>query len=129
MALTKHHIHEEIDGIKCSIVEKNCTNDRAEFLKKLLEVNGFEVKVGITPPAKVVAKPANPDEPVKEPEPVPETYTVGVTDIVFNPVHSLYSRELKTADGHVVTLAYWEQKENVSHDDIPYYESIRKFES
>src|ERR1035437_1941945 len=123
MALTKLHIHEELEGVKCSIIEKNCTKERVEVLKKLLEFNRFEVKVGVTPPAKVVPKPVDPNAPAQpEPEPLPETYTVGVTDIVFNPVHALYSRLLKTPDGHVVTVAYWEQRENISHDDIPYYE-------
>lgn len=124
MALTKLHIHEDLEGVKCSIVEKNCTKERVEFLRKLLEFNRFEVKVGVTPPAKAAApKPVDPNAPIEpQPEPPPETYTVGVTDIVFNPVHALYSRLLKTPDGHVVTVAYWEQKESVSHDDIPYYE-------
>jgi hypothetical protein len=30
---------------------------------------------------------------------------------------------LKTRDGHVVTLAYWQQKETVSDDEKPYFES------
>jgi hypothetical protein len=30
---------------------------------------------------------------------------------------------LRTPNSHIVTLAYWEQKESVSHDEIPYYES------
>jgi hypothetical protein len=122
MALTKYHIHEEIDGVKCSIAEKNCTKDRAEFLKNLLTYNGFEVKIGITAAPKAVAKPAAPDAAPVEAEAAPETYTVGVTDIVFNPVHALYSRLLHTPDGHVVTVAYWLQKETVSHDDVPYYQ-------
>jgi hypothetical protein len=29
---------------------------------------------------------------------------------------------LKTPDGHIVTAAYWQQKESVSHDDVPYYD-------
>jgi hypothetical protein len=32
---------------------------------------------------------------------------------------------LHTPDGHVVTLAYWQQKELVSHDEIPYFEIDR----
>lgn len=122
MALTKYHIHEEIDGVKCSVVEKNCTKERAEFLKNLLTFNGLEVKVGIAAPAKAIAKPAAPDAAPIESEPVVESYIVGVTDIVFNPIHALYSRLLHTPDRHVVTVAYWQQKEAVSHDDIPYYQ-------
>ena len=30
---------------------------------------------------------------------------------------------LRTKDGHIVTQAYWYQKEKVSHDEIPYYEN------
>jgi hypothetical protein len=29
---------------------------------------------------------------------------------------------LKTKNGHIVTLAYWEQKESISNDEIPYFE-------
>jgi len=29
---------------------------------------------------------------------------------------------LKTPDGHIVTLAYWNQKEKESRDEIPYFE-------
>ena len=46
----------------------------------------------------------------------------GVTDYTFNPINAIFGRLLKTPDGHVVTLAYWEQKENESHDEIPYSE-------
>ena len=60
--------------------------------------------------------------PPPPPPPAPETFTVGVTDYTFNPINAIFGRLLHTPDGHVVTLAYWEQKENVSHDEIPYYE-------
>jgi len=50
----------------------------------------------------------------------------------FNPdviipvaINAIYGRLLKTPDGHVVTMAYWQQKENVSHDEVPYYEKKR----
>ncbi|MEI6815476.1 MAG: hypothetical protein WCL14_02605 [Bacteroidota bacterium] len=121
MALTKLHIHEEIEGVKCSVVEKNCSKERVDFLKRLLEYNGFEVKFAITP-NKVAPKPIDPNAPIAEATPIIENYTIGVTDIVFNPVHALYSRLLKTPNGHVVTAAYWQQREEISHDEIPYYE-------
>ena len=55
----------------------------------------------------------------------PDTYTVGVTDYTFNTTNAIYGRALKTPDGHVVTMAYWQQKEDVSHDEIPYYEDVK----
>jgi hypothetical protein len=53
--------------------------------------------------------------------PVPETYTVGVTDVTFNPINAIFGRLLRTPDGHVVTLAYWQQKESESRDEVPYF--------
>jgi hypothetical protein len=47
---------------------------------------------------------------------------VGVTHLAFNPINAIFGRLLRTPDGHVVTQAYWLQKEAVSRDDIPYYE-------
>ena len=71
-----------------------------------------------SPPAKVVAEP----NPIPPPPPAPETFTVGVTNMLFNPVNAVMGRLLRTPDGHVVTQAYWQQKETVSHDETPYYE-------
>jgi hypothetical protein len=129
MAINKNHLFEELDGIKCGIVEKEVSPERVEFLKKLLEYNGFTVVAVPSPPPK--APPARPvvkkegEEPAppspEEPK-FPETFTVGVTDYTFNPINAIFGRLLKTPDGHVVTLAYWEQKENESHDEIPYFE-------
>jgi hypothetical protein len=47
---------------------------------------------------------------------------VGVTDYTFNATNAIFGRSLKTPDGHIVTLAYWQQREPVSQDEIPYYE-------
>ena len=77
------------------------------------------------PKAAPAPKPAEGEE-ATAPPPVPEapnTFTVGVTDYTFNPINAIFGRLLKTPDGHVVTLAYWQQKEAVSHDEVPYYES------
>ena len=52
----------------------------------------------------------------------PETFTIGVSDYTFNPINAIFGRSLKTPNGHIVTLAYWEQQEAVSHDEVPYYE-------
>jgi hypothetical protein len=54
--------------------------------------------------------------------PAPETFTVGVTDVMFNPVNAIFGRLLKTPGGHAVTLAYWRQQEKESHDEIPYFD-------
>ena len=161
MAINKNHEFEELDGIKCGIVEKNVLPERVEFLKKLLEYNHYTVVVVPSPPPKVVAPPpapkpavppvsntqetpgvpavtvqsdtplvkteeAIPLPPIPEPPPAPATFTVGVTDYTFNPINAIFGRMLKTPDGHVVTQAYWYQKENISHDEIPYYEKTPK---
>ncbi len=133
MAINKNHEFEELDGVKCGIVEKNVSPERVAFLKKILEYNNYMVVVVPSPPPKVspvmVAKPVAEGEPAPPPPPpsppAPETFTVGVTDYTFNTINAIFGRLLKTQDGHVVTLAYWEQKENVSHDEVPYYEDIK----
>ena len=127
MAINKNHLFEELDGVKCGIVEKEVSPDRVVFLKKLLEYNGFTVVVAPSPPPKAVPVAVVKAEdgmiiPAPPPPPAPETFTVGVTDYTFNPINAIFGRLLKTPGGHVVTLAYWEQKETVSHDEIPYYE-------
>lgn len=134
MALNKNHEFEELDGVKCGIVEKNVKPERVSFLKELLEFNGYTVVVVPSPAPKAAAAPkpaeARPDDPVGRgeaaapppPPPAPETFTVGVTDYTFNAVNAIFGRMLKTKDGHIVTLAYWQQKEAVSNDEIPYYE-------
>jgi hypothetical protein len=58
--------------------------------------------------------------PVEAPPP-PSTFTVGVTDVTFNPTNAIFGRLLKTKNGHVVTLAYWKQEEQSSDDSIPYF--------
>ena len=116
MAINKNHEFEELDGAKCGIVEKNVSPERVSFLKDLLEYNGYTVKVVPTPAPKTPAPPPPP------PPPAPDTYTVGVTDYTFNPINAIFGRMLKTKNGHIVTLAYWEQKDNVGNDEVPYYE-------
>ncbi len=121
MAINKNHEFEELDGIKCGIVEKNVAPARVAFLKKILEFNGYTVVVVASPPPKAAAKPAEGTEAPPVPA-APETFTVGVTDYTFNSVNAVFGRSLKTPDGHFVTLAYWEQQDAVSNDEIPYYE-------
>lgn len=133
MAINQNHTFEELDGVKCGIVEKNVKPGRVQFLKQLLECNGFTVMVIPTPPPKTAPAPAPkpaaageaaaaPPPPPPPPPPAPETFTIGVTDITFNPINAIFGRLLRTPDGHVVTLAYWQQKDDVSRDDVPYFQ-------
>lgn len=126
--MNKNHEFEELDGVKCGIVEKNASPARLAFLKQLLESNGYTVVAIPSPPPKTAAVP-KPAEPAPGEEPQPETinpkletYTIGVTDYTFNWVNAIFGRQLKTKDGHFVTLAYWQQQEAVSNDEVPYYE-------
>ena len=45
MAINKNHEFEELDGVKCAIVEKNASQQRVDFLKPLLELNKYKVVV------------------------------------------------------------------------------------
>ncbi len=131
MAINKNHEFEELDGIKCGIVEKNATQARADFLKQLLTFNGFEVLVVPSPAPKAAPAPAlaAAPAPAADAQPaaapaveVPTSFTVGVTDYTFNSTNAIFGRLLKTPNGHVVTQAYWLQKEAESHDEVPYYD-------
>jgi hypothetical protein len=101
MVLKAKHIVEEINGTRCTIVEKGATAKRVEFLKNLLEFNQFEVLIAEEAPVG---------------EDAPKLFTIGVTDIVFNPVIAVYEMKLKTPDGQRVAPAYWEQYTNESKD-------------
>lgn len=124
MAINQNHVSEELNGVKCAIVEKNVNAERADFLKSLLLYNKYGVEVAVSPPPKAApAKPlAEGEEPPPPPPPQPETFTVGVTDMMFNPINAIFGRLLHTPEGHVVTAAYWYQHEKFSHDEVPYYE-------
>jgi hypothetical protein len=148
MAINQNHLFEELNGIKCAIVEKNAGPARIEFLRRLLEYNRYTVVVVPSPPPKAAAAavpaagttgaavaasgetvPAAPPPsppappPPAPPPPPPETFTIGVTDVGFNPTNAVFGRLLKTYDGHIVTLAYWQQKAAESRDEIPYFAS------
>jgi hypothetical protein len=134
MAINKNHEFEDLDGVKCAIVERNLTAARLQFLKDLLEYNRYTTVVVASPPPKAAApKPAAPvveqseipqsgTPVVAEAPPAPELFTLGVTDATFNATNAVFGRALKTRDGHVVTLAYWQQKEAVSQDEVPYFQ-------
>ena len=124
MAINQNHVSEDLNGVKCAVVEKNVSRERADFLQQLLMFNKYHVEVATTPiPKALPPKPlAEGEQPSPPPPPTPESFTVGVTDMMFNPINAIFGRILHAPDGHVVTQAYWYQKEKASHDEIPYYE-------
>ena len=85
---------EEIDGIRCSVVDTGASPERVQFLKTLLEYNGYTVKTKAD---------------AKKDESAPDTFTVAVTDILLNVVIALYARRLKNPRGIVVSPACWNQ--------------------
>ena len=136
MAINKNHEFEDLDSIKCAIVEKNASPERVAFLKKLLESNKYQVVVVGSPapkaaPAAPVVAPAEgdatpvPAPTVPEAPPAPTTFTVGVTDLTFNATNAIFGRLLKTENGTIVTLAYWQEKEAVSNDEVPYFDQVK----
>ena len=94
MPLQAKHIVDEIDGVRCTIVEKGATAQRVEFLKNLLTFNNFEVLTSEDKGADETSLP---------------TFTIGVTDLIFNPVIAVYQMKLKTPEGGSVSPAYWDQ--------------------
>lgn len=90
MAINPYHTVEELNGVRCSVVEKKVPETRALFLKKILEFNKLNVQM------------------VKGDD---ELYTLGVDDIIFNPVHAIYNRSMRTPEGKILNAAYWFQKE------------------
>jgi len=82
-------IIEEIDGVRCVIVESGIDTGRADFLASLLKHNNYEVKSYKAEDGSI---------------------TLGVTNIMFNAVLDVYKRKLKSQSGHKVTPAYWLQK-------------------
>ena len=94
MPLQAKHIVDEIDGVRCTIVEKGATAQRVEFLKNLLTFNNFEVLTSEDKSADETSLP---------------TFTIGVTDLIFNPVIAVYQMKLKTPEGGSVSPAYWDQ--------------------
>ena len=100
---------QEIDGVLCTLVETGVDAARIKFLKDLLEYNRFEVKTEEKPGA----------------EGEPSTFTIGVTDTVFNPVIAVYERALKRPDyGEVVSPVYWNQEKEL--EDVPYFDYRKK---
>ena len=137
MAINKNHEFEDLGTSKCAIVEKNASAERVEFLKTLLEFNKYEVVVVDSPapkaaPAAPVAAPVEGEAPAPAPAPAapieppaPTTFTIGVTDLCFNATNAIFGRQLKTTDGHIVSLAYWQEKEAISNDEVPYFDQFK----
>jgi hypothetical protein len=100
----KHNV-TEIDNVTCSVVETGADKDRIDFLKSLLEFNGYEVKV--------LTEEGN------------QTFTIGVTDILFNSIVDVYKRRLNTPGGHKVTPAYWLQKSLAESETEVNYWNLR----
>ncbi|MEZ4841332.1 MAG: hypothetical protein R2821_07445 [Flavobacteriaceae bacterium] len=100
MSLEGKHTFGSIEETRVTFVEKKVDENRKDFLKKLLEHNGFEVVI---------------QEDKRANEEDPQLYTVAVTDMVFNPTVWVYQRRLKTFDGHKVTPAYWNQETKDTH--------------
>ena len=135
MAINKNHEFEDLGTSKCAIVEKNASPERVQFLKTLLEFNKYEVVVVDSPapkavPAAAVAAPVEGEAPAPAPAPAapieppaPTTFTIGVTDLCFNATNAIFGRQLKTTGGHIVSLAYWQEKESVSNDELPYFDN------
>jgi hypothetical protein len=120
MAINKNHEFEDLNGVKCAIVERNVLPPREEFLRSLLSLNGYEVISAPSPPPKAV--PAKSGEEIQSAEVVPSV-TLGVTDVSFNAVNAIFGRALRTEEGRIVTLEYWLQKSKASRDDVPYFQA------
>ena len=102
------HLIAEVEGVRCSVVETGVNESRADFLKELLRHNGYEVKM-----EKEKAKDGT----------LLDTYILGVTDILFNPVIKVYQQKLLAPGGSVVTPAYWNQWG--ADTTLPYWQVTR----
>jgi hypothetical protein len=102
------HIVAEIEGVRCTVIETGLNENRCHFLKEVLLQNDFEVKM-----EKEKAKDGT----------LLETWILGVTDRIFNPMIRIYEQKLLRADGHPVTPAYWNQW--AVDPDLPYWMVIK----
>jgi len=108
MPLTKgKHIVNEVEGVRCSIVETGASSERVKFLRDLLEFNKYIVKVELDK---------------KKNESDSDTFTIGITDILCNPTVIVYMKKIKTKDGRIVTPNYWNQK--TEDLNVPYWSVI-----
>ncbi len=123
MGVNSNHTVEELGGTRCAIVEKNISQERADFLTAILTGNGYTVVCAEAAPAKApkAAEPAEGEAPAAPVLSGPVLLNLGVTDILFNPINAVFGRLLKSSDGHFVTLAYWNQQSASSDDEKPYF--------
>ena len=106
MSLKKgKHIVAEIEGVRCTVVETGLSENRAAFLKELLVHNDYTVKS-----EKEKAKDGS----------VMESFILGVTDLLFNPVITIYQHRIIRKDGKEATPAYWNQWP--ADNDLPYWQ-------
>lgn len=94
------HSFGSIGETRVTFIEKNVDANRKNFLKKLLEHNGLEVVI---------------DEPAPKTPEDPQLYTVGVTDMTFNPTIAIFERNFKTFEGRKATQDYWFQRTEDTH--------------
>ena len=99
----KHNV-AEIEGVRCTVIETGLNENRCLFLKELFLHNGFDVKME--------------KEKAKDGTQL-ETWILGVTDLVFNPIIRVYEQKLFRPDGHPVNPAYWNQW--AVDPDLPYW--------
>ena len=103
------HLIKEIKEERCSVVEVGTSMDRVNYLKDILEYNGYTVRF---------------DEEKKKAEEDPTTYLIGVTSMIFNPVIAVYQRLLFTKDGRRITPDYWNEK--TSEIEPNYWDASKK---
>ena len=103
MTLSGKHLFGSIDETRVTFVEKKVDASRIDFLKKILEHNNFEVII---------------QEEKRRSEEDPQLYSLGVTDMVFNPTVYIFQRRLLTLDGKKMNQDYWFQR---TEDAKPQY--------
>ena len=94
MALAGKHTFGSIGETRVTFIEKKIDENRKDFLKNILEHNGFEIII---------------QEDKRKSEEEPQLYTVATTDMVFNPTIWVFERRLKTFEGKIVNQDYWNQ--------------------
>lgn len=102
------HTIAEINGTRCTVVETGTDQARTAFLGEILAANGYTVMTE--------------QEKSKDGTPM-ETFVIGVTDLLFNPMIAVYQHKLRLRDGRVVSPACWNQWSVPT--DIPYWQVNR----
>ncbi|MDI9337893.1 MAG: hypothetical protein QM539_05660 [Alphaproteobacteria bacterium] len=121
MAINKLHDTDDINGIKCAIVERNISYDRCVFLKNLLELNLYNVFI-----KPVDSKPTTSTESETN---VNVLFILGVDNLLFNTTNALYGRAIKDHRGVAVSWDYWHQKIKSNTDYKPYFYKSIEYEN